>query len=295
MLFLWPGTSTLLRGQGTYLSDEEIERIVESVSTGEQHFVHELVNLKVTTEGEGAELGQLKSRDELYEAAVDIVIREGRGSVSLLQRSLGIGYGRAARLIDYMAEDGIVGPYAGSQAREVTISIEQWEAMQAGQQPATAASAPAPVAPARPQPRKNKIRPEPDTDREADTDPPTFDDDQQDGQAYDQDWDEDDVQDDPPPDDDEDEWDDVDEDEDVDVDDDDAEDEEVDELSEMAQEQEQERFEEEFEEESEDEEEEFDEEEEDDDEYFEEEEEEEEQEGGVAFPGRGPRYGAESA
>ena len=59
------------------------------------------------------------NRDELYEAAVDVVIREGRGSVSLLQRALGIGYGRAARLIDFMAEDGIVGQYNGSQAREV--------------------------------------------------------------------------------------------------------------------------------------------------------------------------------
>ncbi len=57
----------------------------------------------------------LKKRDELYAAAVDIVVREGRGSVSLLQRALGIGYGRAARLVDYMAVDGIVGNYAGSQ------------------------------------------------------------------------------------------------------------------------------------------------------------------------------------
>ena len=71
----------------------------------------------------------MKNRDELYEAAVDIVVREGRGSVSLLQRALGIGYGRAARLIDFMAEDGIVGEYNGSQAREVLISLEDWEAM----------------------------------------------------------------------------------------------------------------------------------------------------------------------
>ncbi len=54
-----------------------------------------------------------QKRDELYEQAIDVVIREGRGSVSLLQRALGIGYGRAARLIDFMAEDGIVGEYNG--------------------------------------------------------------------------------------------------------------------------------------------------------------------------------------
>src|SRR5437016_9769152 len=71
--------------------------------------------------------GNFQSRDDLYEAAVDIVIRERRGSCSLLQRALGIGYGRAARLIDFMAEDGVVGQYNGSQARDVLISLEDWE------------------------------------------------------------------------------------------------------------------------------------------------------------------------
>ncbi len=136
MLFLWPGTSTLLRGQGTYLSDEEINRVVEHCSTGEQNFVQELMHIKLKDEeGEteaGAKPKAFKKRDELYEAAVDIVVREGRGSCSLLQRALGIGYGRAARLIDFMAEDGIVGQYNGSQAREVTISIAEWEVMRGG-------------------------------------------------------------------------------------------------------------------------------------------------------------------
>ncbi len=135
MLFLWPGTSTLLRGQGTYLDDDEIDRVVDFVSTGEQNFVHELMNMKVEEDGDEAKPGQLKKRDELYETAVDTVVREGRGSVSLLQRTMGIGYGRAARLIDFMAEDGIVGPYAGSQAREVLISVTDWEGMQSGESP----------------------------------------------------------------------------------------------------------------------------------------------------------------
>ncbi len=126
MLFLWPGTSTLLRGQGTYLSDDEIARVIESVATTEPQFVKELVQLKTSEPGAGG-VEQLKSRDDLYEAAIDIVVREGRGSVSLLQRTLGIGYGRAARLIDYMAEDGLVGVYNGSQAREVLITVEEWD------------------------------------------------------------------------------------------------------------------------------------------------------------------------
>jgi S-DNA-T family DNA segregation ATPase FtsK/SpoIIIE len=130
MLFLWPGTSTLLRGQGTYLSDDEINAIVDHCSTGEQNFVQELVQLKVAQDEDSQiKPGSFKKRDDLYEAAVDIVVREGRGSCSLLQRALGIGYGRAARLIDFMAEDGIVGEYNGSQAREVAITVAQWETM----------------------------------------------------------------------------------------------------------------------------------------------------------------------
>jgi len=130
LLFLWPGTSNLLRGQGAYLSDDEINAIVGACSTGEQHFVHELVNLKVDDEQETPQPGGLKKRDDLYEAAVDVVVHEGRGSVSLIQRALAIGYGRAARMIDFMAEDGIVGQYNGSNAREVLISVSEWEAMQ---------------------------------------------------------------------------------------------------------------------------------------------------------------------
>jgi len=133
MLFLWPGTSTLIRGQGTYLSDAEIDRVVDHCSTGEQNFVGELMNLKVESADPDSipvVAGGLKKRDDLYESAIEVVIREGRGSVSLLQRCLGIGYGRAARLIDYMAEDGIVGQYNGSQARDVIITMADWERMQ---------------------------------------------------------------------------------------------------------------------------------------------------------------------
>lgn len=132
MLFLSPGTSMLLRGQGTFLSDDEITRVVDCIGTDEPQFAGELMQLKTKEEVE-ATAGSLKNRDELYEAAIEVVVREGRGSVSLLQRALGIGYGRAARLIDFMAEDGIVGQYNGSQAREVTITMAEWEAMRDGE------------------------------------------------------------------------------------------------------------------------------------------------------------------
>src|SRR6201997_2128071 len=126
MLFLQPGTSTLMRAQGTYASDEEISRVVEHLEC-EPCYVQELVQLNSSgKDGNGNWLENLRARDEVYEQAIEVVIREGRGSVSLLQRALGIGYGRAARLIDFMAEDGLVGDYNGSQAREGLYTPEQW-------------------------------------------------------------------------------------------------------------------------------------------------------------------------
>jgi S-DNA-T family DNA segregation ATPase FtsK/SpoIIIE len=149
MLFLSPGTSQILRGQGTFLSDDEINRVMAAIGTSEPQYAAELVNLQPAPSGDAAKGGASpKDKDELYEAAVEVVIREGRGSVSLLQRALGVGYGRGARLIDFMAEDGVVGQYAGSQAREVLLTLEQWAAR--------SGSAPLPPDPA---PRKLKIQP----------------------------------------------------------------------------------------------------------------------------------------
>jgi DNA segregation ATPase FtsK/SpoIIIE, S-DNA-T family len=186
MLFLSPGTSTMLRGQGTYLSDDEITRVVDFVGVDDPQFAGELMQLKTKDELEAAAAsggGNFQSRDDLYDAAVDIVLRERRGSCSLLQRALGIGYGRAARLIDFMAEDGVVGQYNGSQARDVLISIEEWEsrhgqgggAEAASSSPAVGATTkprktstdPVPAAPPASR-RKNKIVPEPDEESELD-------------------------------------------------------------------------------------------------------------------------------
>jgi len=132
MLYLAPGTSKVTRAQGTFVSDDEVNDVIEFFSDIEPQYSDELAQL--STAGSGGKSGGEKQRnhDDLYEQAIEVVIREGRGSVSLLQRALGVGYGRGARLIDYMAEDGIVGEYNGSQAREVLYTPEQWEAAHAG-------------------------------------------------------------------------------------------------------------------------------------------------------------------
>ncbi|MBM4022571.1 MAG: DNA translocase FtsK [Planctomycetes bacterium] len=151
MLFLSPGTSQILRGQGTFVSDDEIGRVMAAVGTTEPQYAAELVNLQpagMAGDGDPAAGGSPRDKDDLYDAAVEVVIREGRGSVSLLQRALGVGYGRGARLIDFMAEDGVVGEYKGSQAREVLLTMEQWAA-RSGTKPL----------PPDPAPRKLKIQP----------------------------------------------------------------------------------------------------------------------------------------
>ncbi|MGE5191290.1 MAG: DNA translocase FtsK [Deltaproteobacteria bacterium] len=131
MLYLMPGTSKITRAQGTYVSDAEVNTIIEFYGDCEPQYSRELAQLSAKSSGKSG-IDAIRSRDELYEQAIDVVVREGRGSTSLLQRALGIGYGRAARLIDYMAEDGIVGDYNGSQAREVLYTPEQWAEIVAG-------------------------------------------------------------------------------------------------------------------------------------------------------------------
>jgi S-DNA-T family DNA segregation ATPase FtsK/SpoIIIE len=138
MLYLMPGTSKITRAQGTYVSDAEVNTVIDFYGDCEPQYSRELAQLSAKSSGKSG-IDAIRSRDEMYEQAIDVVVREGRGSTSLLQRALGIGYGRAARLIDYMAEDGIVGDYNGSQAREVLYTPEQWAEIVAGQETEAAA------------------------------------------------------------------------------------------------------------------------------------------------------------
>lgn len=146
MLLMQPGASKLLRAQCTFVSDEEVNKVVEFVAkNAPREFNRELVQIKPKAPtpkrgsgggsnsgsggddydgGDGADFAQ---RDDLYYDAVRYVLQYQRGSVSLLQRKLNIGYGRASRLIDFMAEDHVVGEYSGSQAREVLMTLDEWE------------------------------------------------------------------------------------------------------------------------------------------------------------------------
>ena len=127
MLFLPPGASKPTRAQGTFIDDKEIRESVKLVkSMAEAQYEPELVQIKAS-----GNVDSEAAKDELFDAAVRVVLETKRGSVSLLQRRLTIGYARASRLIEAMAAAGIVGDYKGSQAREAQITIEDWEHMRA--------------------------------------------------------------------------------------------------------------------------------------------------------------------
>lgn len=126
MLFLSPRTSKLVRAQGTLVDDLEIRKTVKFLrEVAAPSFEPQLVQMR-SADTPVEETGE---RDPLFEDAVNIVLETQRGSVSLLQRRLSIGYSRSSRLIEEMAAAGILGTYKGSQAREVAISLEEWEAM----------------------------------------------------------------------------------------------------------------------------------------------------------------------
>jgi S-DNA-T family DNA segregation ATPase FtsK/SpoIIIE len=126
MLFLPPGSSKLVRAQGTFVDDEELRRVVKHAREQRpQQFHPELIRLP------GSNGGGAGERDEFFDQAVDVILETNRGSVSLLQRRFNVGYSRASRLVDQMYAAGIVGEYKGSQAREVLVTKDEWEAMKA--------------------------------------------------------------------------------------------------------------------------------------------------------------------
>ena len=122
MLFLKPGTSELVRAQGAFLDDDEIRGVVKFLKeVAQPQYSTELMQLNTVDLGSGP-------KDDMFDEAVKVVLETKRGSVSLLQRRLSIGYARASRIIETMAATGLLGEYKGSQAREVTMTLEEYEA-----------------------------------------------------------------------------------------------------------------------------------------------------------------------
>ncbi len=121
MLFLPPGSSKLIRAQGTMTTDGELRRIVEFIKKQGQPQYEGAIKEKI--ENKGVDLPE-QENDELLEAAIEVIRQTKRASTSSLQRRLRIGYTRAARLIDILEERGILGPPCGSDPREILVDLD---------------------------------------------------------------------------------------------------------------------------------------------------------------------------
>ncbi|MDD5618595.1 MAG: DNA translocase FtsK [Candidatus Omnitrophica bacterium] len=122
MLFLKPGEAKLIRAQGSFLKDSEIERTVEFVRKQSEPVYDE----EILREQEKSALPGNFEKDDMFDMAVKLVLESQQASVSILQRRLRLGYTRAARMIDMMEEKGIVGPYRGSKPREILVDKEAY-------------------------------------------------------------------------------------------------------------------------------------------------------------------------
>ena len=121
MLFLPPGSSRLVRVHGAFVTENEINRVVDfwkaqAIPEYDQSYLQAPpAEDDADAEGEGTDGEQ----DPMYEDAVRIVLEMGKASTSILQRRLKLGYGRAARILDMMQRDGVIGPPDGPRPREV--------------------------------------------------------------------------------------------------------------------------------------------------------------------------------
>ncbi|MEL6328233.1 MAG: DNA translocase FtsK 4TM domain-containing protein [Planctomycetota bacterium] len=142
MLFLSPSSHKLSRAQGTLVDDKEIRRVVKFLKEiASPSFERSLTQLRSPGDPDDERIVESKNNssaslkaaqeDPMFDRAVEIVLETKRGSVSLLQRRLAIGYTRASRLIDLMGIAGIIGEHKGSVAREVLITEAEWDAIKA--------------------------------------------------------------------------------------------------------------------------------------------------------------------
>ena len=122
MLYMPPGGAALLRAQGTFVADDELQAVVKFLEENGQEpsFTPSLVQTQSSSRP------AIADRDERYREAVEIILGQQRGSATLLQRALAVGYTRATRLLELMEEDGLVGAFVGSKSRDVLMTLEEY-------------------------------------------------------------------------------------------------------------------------------------------------------------------------
>jgi S-DNA-T family DNA segregation ATPase FtsK/SpoIIIE len=124
MLFLAPGTSQLKRIHGAYISEKETADIVEFWKKQGGSTYDDAMIQEIESEAESADSDGEGDVDELYNEALALVLQTGQASISMVQRRLRVGYNRAARMIEMMERDGVVGPADGAKPREVIGRVD---------------------------------------------------------------------------------------------------------------------------------------------------------------------------
>lgn len=132
MLFLPIGMNSPIRIQGSFISDDEIKRIIDhTISQQKAQYDDAMMNLEATPDKSASQIEDMKQKEEyddpLYNEIVEFVISTQKASASLLQRRFKLGYNRAARIVDLLEERGIIGPPNGSKPREVLVQLDKSE------------------------------------------------------------------------------------------------------------------------------------------------------------------------
>jgi S-DNA-T family DNA segregation ATPase FtsK/SpoIIIE len=127
MLFLPPGSARLTRIHGAYITEAEVARLTSFLrKCGKPEY-----DEGVGKQEKGGESPQALERDDLFDEAVRFVVQSGQASTSMLQRRFRIGFARAGRLVDMMERDGIVGAADGSKPREILVTPDYFEVVDA--------------------------------------------------------------------------------------------------------------------------------------------------------------------
>ena len=134
------GAAKPIRIQGTYVTDEEISAVLSFIKATSQaqydeEMIAEMERRAVSEKGKDSgddDADGSSAHDPMFDQAVECVIEAGQASTSLLQRRCKLGYARAARIMDQMEQEGVIGPYEGAKPRAVLITRAQWQERKLG-------------------------------------------------------------------------------------------------------------------------------------------------------------------
>ncbi len=127
MLFFPSGYPKPIRVQGTFVSEEEVHKVVEFLKDNTETQYNEEVKEEIDNSKSNAIVSRLQERDEYFAEAGRYIVEQEKASIGMLQRVYRIGFNRAARMMDQLADAGVVGPEQGTKPRDVLMTMEEYE------------------------------------------------------------------------------------------------------------------------------------------------------------------------